>query len=284
MIKELFVKMERKDGYLKFLAKVWKLFYKDDVPVLGKAAVKALNVSQTPPMLNVSYFPVNTDVDSTSQPLPVILLDEIIRKSPHRVITKTCTCREAKQCKNYDYHIGCIHIGEPTKQEPDTVAYHVSAEEAIAHVHKAVDLGLYPFVGHAGVDNLIWGVDLDKPFLTVCFCCPCCCLNMHGYKSLTEENQSNYHRLKGVHILVDEDKCIGCGKCAEKCFANAIDIVGGKCVIFNYSCKNCGVCAQICPQKAITVQVDDIQQTIDDFLYRVNDEVGGLPLDEYKFI
>ncbi len=55
---------------------------------------------------------------------------------------------------------------------------------------------------------------------------------------------------------VDQEKCIGCGLCAEVCCFGGIilDEVEGKGKrAFNVpaSCKGCGLCASSCPQKAI---------------------------------
>ncbi len=49
-----------------------------------------------------------------------------------------------------------------------------------------------------------------------------------------------------------EEYCIGCGKCASKCQAKAIQIVDGKAVI-NRECILCGYCANVCPDFYIKV-------------------------------
>jgi heterodisulfide reductase subunit A len=55
---------------------------------------------------------------------------------------------------------------------------------------------------------------------------------------------------------VDDEKCIGCGLCAEICSFSAIELeeVEGKGLRAKNipaSCKGCGLCAASCPQKAI---------------------------------
>lgn len=49
-----------------------------------------------------------------------------------------------------------------------------------------------------------------------------------------------------------EEYCIGCGRCKEKCQANAIEIIDGKAVI-NKDCILCGYCANVCPDFYIKV-------------------------------
>ena len=50
----------------------------------------------------------------------------------------------------------------------------------------------------------------------------------------------------------DQDKCTGCGKCAQACNYNAIAVVKGKVLIFNELCHSCGVCSYVCPTRALT--------------------------------
>ena len=51
--------------------------------------------------------------------------------------------------------------------------------------------------------------------------------------------------------VVDQDKCIGCGKCIENCAHNGPHIENGKCTILKYKCTGCGRCINVCPMHAI---------------------------------
>lgn len=235
-------------------------------------------------LVNLSYMPVGVEVGSESLPLPVVLLEEIIKRSKHRVVTKTCTCRHAEDCKDYDKHIGCIHIGEATWEESEGLSHHATVEEAIAHVHKAVDAGLMPFMGRFMPDHVLWDVSLAQPFLTVCFCCPCCCVMFNSYQKghFTEETNSfgAHTLLDGVHFHVDESKCKACGKCAELCLTKCIELKDGKPVRDMSRCKGCCACSINCPEKAIDVTMDDVEGAVTKFLDRIKDQVAdGLPAD-----
>lgn len=52
--------------------------------------------------------------------------------------------------------------------------------------------------------------------------------------------------------VFNQEKCTGCGKCAEACAYNAIAVVKGKVLIFPELCHSCGVCSFVCPEKALT--------------------------------
>jgi len=52
--------------------------------------------------------------------------------------------------------------------------------------------------------------------------------------------------------VLEQEKCTGCGKCAEACNYNALAVVKGKLLIFNELCHSCGVCSYVCPEGALT--------------------------------
>ncbi len=51
---------------------------------------------------------------------------------------------------------------------------------------------------------------------------------------------------------VDEQKCTGCGRCAQLCQYSAITCIKGKVLVFEELCHSCGGCMAICPEDAIT--------------------------------
>ncbi len=52
---------------------------------------------------------------------------------------------------------------------------------------------------------------------------------------------------------VDENLCVGCGKCTEVCGTCAIRIIDKKAVIDFDRCICCAICMKTCPQGAITI-------------------------------
>ena len=54
--------------------------------------------------------------------------------------------------------------------------------------------------------------------------------------------------------VIQNNRCIGCGKCAESCPAHTIELRERKAVI-NYSgCIKCYCCHEMCPVRAISVR------------------------------
>lgn len=67
-------------------------------------------------------------------------------------------------------------------------------------------------------------------------------------------NLSREYRLKAV---VDQENCIGCGKCVPSCADNgfgAMCVVDKKAVNDPQICDGCGLCSQICPVGAIYME------------------------------
>jgi len=55
-------------------------------------------------------------------------------------------------------------------------------------------------------------------------------------------------------VLIDEEKCNGCGDCVPSCAEGAIKIIDGKAKLTNDSlCDGIGNCLGYCPQGAITI-------------------------------
>lgn len=51
-------------------------------------------------------------------------------------------------------------------------------------------------------------------------------------------------------IVIDKEKCIGCGKCVKDCVSSAIYLEGGKAML-RKGCIECGHCYAICPAGAV---------------------------------
>jgi len=65
---------------------------------------------------------------------------------------------------------------------------------------------------------------------------------------------SAYAVAKLMPAVVDEEKCLGCGKCVESCPIGAISLnEDGLAIVDKEKCEGCLKCAKACPNEAITV-------------------------------
>ena len=54
-------------------------------------------------------------------------------------------------------------------------------------------------------------------------------------------------------VIIDKEKCIGCGMCERACVANNIKIENNKAMTYFEKCILCGHCFAICPSNAIQI-------------------------------
>ncbi len=63
---------------------------------------------------------------------------------------------------------------------------------------------------------------------------------------------------RSLRPLVDDKKCIGCGRCWTYCPEGCVHKKAEKVFQVDYDyCKGCGICANECPVKAITMVMEE---------------------------
>ena len=82
-----------------------------------------------------------------------------------------------------------------------------------------------------------------------------------------------------VSIVVDPEKCIGCGKCKPVCPEEAISLVAKKSVINPEKCIGCGECMTVCPVKAIGMnwgsEAASFMERMTEYAYGVVQSIPG---------
>ena len=59
----------------------------------------------------------------------------------------------------------------------------------------------------------------------------------------------------GMEVVVDAERCVGCGICVDNCAFHALALDGkGVAYAKDFSCEGCGLCMRLCPQNAISMQ------------------------------
>lgn len=224
---------------------------------LGRFPVTAKRHPWTrPDKSDLRWLPINEELEGTDgTPVPIDLLLRFIEEASHRVVFDLCPCRYGEGCRDYPVDIGCLLMGDSALESPSSISHEASVEEARALALRAVEAGLVPVVGKARVDNFIFGIKDRARLLTVCFCCECCCFLSCTSHLPLETLDAMFPRMSGVTLEVGET-CKACGKCADKCYIGAIEIVDKKARIGEY-CRACGRCVSACPSDAIEIRIDD---------------------------
>ncbi len=64
-------------------------------------------------------------------------------------------------------------------------------------------------------------------------------------------------------IQIDQERCIGCGRCVEDCFPQEIELVNGKAVPREHRCIECGHCIAVCPADAVRLTGYSMEEVTD---------------------
>lgn len=196
--------------------------------------------------------------------LPSQVVEHFIQRANVHWIMDACICRQATRCEDYPINYGCLFLGDAALGINPGLGRQVTRDEALEHVHRCREAGLVHLVGRTKLDTIWLGVSPGTKLLTICNCCPCCCL----WKILphtTPKISKKITRMPGVTVAVS-DRCVGCGTCNEDvCFVSAIDMVDGYSVI-SAACRGCGRCVTLCPEGAIEIDVETdrfVEKSID---------------------
>jgi len=224
----------------------------DDIYVLPKES-----------SLKVRDIPLDLAVpDREDTVLPSEAIRHFIERSKHHFIMDYCICRTSAHCQDYPRELGCLFLGKAVLNIDPRLGHLVSKEEALAHLDRCEAAGLVHLIGRNKIDSMWTSGKPKEDLMTICNCCPCCCL-WKMLPKLDPEISVKMKRMPGVTLSVDEDKCTSCGICVDGCYVNAISLKDGRAVIDQGMCKGCARCAHVCPEKAITLHLDDM-----DFLER----------------
>jgi ferredoxin len=186
--------------------------------------------------------------------LPSQIVDHFIDAARYHWVMDFCLCREGNHCTKYSPHLGCLFLGAAVLQINPQLGHLVSRDEAHQHIARCREAGLVHMIGRNKLDVIWLGAGPGERLMTICSCCPCCCL-WKVLPDISPQISAKVQRLPGVTVTIN-DNCMGCGDCTQGiCFVNAIHLVDGFALI-DTDCRGCGQCVEVCPNEAIDLQID----------------------------
>lgn len=219
----------------KELAQLYRQYY-------NEAGLEEMGVSNIP---GFKVIPLEETIQSGTTLFPYQMLQESIKNA--RVIAVTdCICRKEAQLLGE----GCNHPIETCLSFGVAAEYYIengigreiTSEEAIQIIKHADEAGLV----HAGANS--------KHLSNICNCCSCCCASMKG---ITQYGKDKHRFMNALfESKIEEEKCIACGTCIERCPVEAISLEDIA-IIDRDLCLGCGLCAGVCPEQAISLILRD---------------------------
>jgi electron transport complex protein RnfB len=197
------------------------------------------------PLLRV--VPVEEEVAPGSQVLPFETVSRLVEEVDYRAVAY-CPCRQLK-----------AYVGEGCEHERENCFHFGSMGRFIVEQGMGRELTLEETLNklrEAHEEGLVFSTDnYGGKVSTICCCCGCCCGFIQTRKELGYVNAlapSSYV------ALVDEESCIGCGDCEERCPVTAIKLDDEEIAhVDGAQCLGCGVCIPTCSGEALTLQRRD---------------------------
>ena len=267
--------MSRPVGFVKLLQKIFPLRFLlarlTNIPLVASLVERLLFEGD-----DLIYLPRDRTIpinQSLNRPgemvLPSQVVEHFIHQAAYHWIMNTCICREAMQCKDYPIDLGCLFLGEAAMGINPKLGRRVTKKEALEHVRRCREAGLVHLIGRNKLDTVWLNVGPGHKLLTICNCCPCCCL-WRVLPHIAPLLGDKVTKMPGVTVTVT-DRCVGCGTCTQDvCFVDAIHMVNGRAIISD-ACRGCGRCVDLCPQQAIELTIAD-----DQFVKRSIDHLSPL--------
>jgi ferredoxin len=211
---------------------LWKEFTKKE----WGQVVKTMESMMDKPATRI--IPVESALEDKNQILHYENVREIVDKAKKLAVTK-CTCRVVDGECGLPVEV-CVQLNR---------AADYSIERGTGReIDKAEAMEIMKEAQEAGLVHVTMNSDHTDHF--ICNCCADCCI---GLKYMVEEGTKAVAPSR-FQATIDEEECIGCEECLERCYFGALSMSEEeepKAVVDLEQCVGCGLCGVVCPSDAI---------------------------------
>ena len=185
---------------------------------------------------------VEEEIHELATILPYDEVMKLIDKTEY-IAAGTCVCRHQgdlldRPCDKPKENV-CMIFG-PSAQFATSHGFVrlLSKDEARQRIDEAEKAGL--------VHN--YANSHDRYIDLLCNCCGCHCLILRGAKRAPVPSQAV---IADWVITIENDACVGCGACIDRCWMDALKMDGDLAVRDANRCIGCGICRYVCPTDAM---------------------------------
>ncbi len=146
----------------------------------------------------------------------------------------------------------------------------LTKEEAFSVLQEAEEAGLVHSSGNYRTGNTY-----------ICNCCTCSCGVMRG---IAEFGMQTAIAHSAFRTVVAPERCVGCGKCLDRCQFGALSLADGTAHIDPSRCAGCGLCVTTCAVEALRLErkpVDVVEKPPATILHWMKDraKARGISMD-----
>jgi ferredoxin len=185
-------------------------------------------------------LPINKEIQTELEIFPYENAESLIENA------KSWGIRECI-CKIQQEHLGnicsypktvCISFAQRENAfNQNDLSKPITKDEALKYLWEAEEAGLV----HCSMN-------VKEQQNYICNCCNCCCGVLRG---LTKYNRPHAFVNSNYVIHVNDEDCIGCETCIDRCQFDALSIHDEISTVNTDKCIGCGVCAVTCTEDAL---------------------------------
>jgi len=186
-------------------------------------------------------IPISKEIAVGNAIMPYDVAEEIIRQQS-KIVVAGCICRKEHHMigKGCDSPMEvCLSFGSGAYYyEKNGLGRAIDQQEALEILNLGRQAGLVLQPGNS-----------QKP-ANICMCCGCCCQILKNLKALDHPAQAVH---TNFYAQVDEEACVACEVCVDRCQMDAITINATAAVDLR-RCIGCGLCVPVCSTGAMTLE------------------------------
>jgi len=187
-------------------------------------------------------IPVEESIDFEMEIYPYEKASDLLENAKSWGV-RDCICRVQKQLIGdpCDHPLESCLVYAPIEGAFDNseVDRAITKEEALKILYETEEAGLVHTTGN-----------YQRPSNYICNCCTCSCGIL---RSVAEFNRPSVITKSDFLVVIDEDLCVSCGDCIERCQFDALSLGDIVCEVETGNCVGCGLCVTACQDDAMAL-------------------------------